>query len=274
MPEGDTVFRSARSMHRALAGHLLTSSDFRVPHLAGADLSGRRVTEVVPRGKHMLTRTDDGMTLHTHFLMDGTWRLFRPGAPWSGGPSHEIRVVLQNSRWSAVGYRLPVVELIPTAEEDRVVGHLGPDLLGPDWDSDEAVRRLTSRPQLAIAEALLDQRNLAGIGNLYKNETLFLKGLNPWMSVGLVKDLASVVDLARRMLRLNTAHWEQATTGNTAKGERHWVFERAGMPCRRCGTPIRRAMQGDPAVERITYWCPVCQPAPDDAPPPGTGSLR
>lgn len=269
MPEGDTVFRSARSMHRALAGHLLIQSDFRVPRLAGADLSGQRVIEVVPRGKHMLTRTDAGMTLHTHFLMDGTWRLFRAGARWSGGPAHEIRVVLSNAHWSAVGYRLPVVELIPTAEEDRAVGHLGPDLLGPDWDAAEAVGRLTSRPGLSIGEALLDQRNLAGIGNLYKNETLFLMGLNPWMPVEQVRDPASVVDLARRMLKLNTAHWEQATTGNTARGQRHWVFERSAMPCRRCGTPIRRALQGDPAVERITYWCPVCQPAVEGAPPPG-----
>jgi endonuclease-8 len=247
-------------MHKALAGRVLTATDFRVPQHATADLSGQTVTEVVPRGKHMLTRTDAGVTLHTHFKMEGTWHLYKPGTRWRGGPGHEIRAVLQNAEWSAVGYRLGIVELLPTVDEHLAVGHLGPDLLGPDWDLEEALARINAKPDRTIGEALLDQRNLAGIGNIYKNETLFLKGLHPWTPVNQVKDLASVVTLAQKLLKLNSEHWAQSTTGNTAPGERRWVISRGGQPCRRCGTRIATGMQGDPAVERFTYWCPSCQP--------------
>lgn len=260
MPEGDTVFRASRSMHKALAGRVLTFTDFRVPQHATADLSGQTVTEVVPRGKHMLTRTDAGITLHTHFKMEGTWHLYKPQTRWRGGPAHEIRAVLKNAEWTAVGYRLAIVELLPTAEEDRAVGHLGPDLLGPDWDLQEALGRINAEPELAIGEALLDQTKLAGIGNIYKNETLFLKGLHPWTPVNQVRDLAGVVTLAQKLLRLSCDHWAQSTTGNTAPGERRWVFSRGGQPCRRCGSRIATGMQGDPMVERFTYWCPHCQP--------------
>ena len=260
MPEGDTVFRAARSMNKALAGRVLTSTDFRVPRHATADLSGQTVTEVVPRGKHLLTRTDGGVTVHTHFKMEGTWHLYRPGSRWRGGPAHEIRAILKNAEWVAVGYRLGIVELIPTAREHLAVGHLGPDILGPDWDLELALRNLLAKPDRAIGDALLDQTNLAGIGNIYKNETLFLKGLHPWTPVSQVGDLASVVTLAQKLMQVNAEHWSQTTTGNTAPGQRQWVFSRGGQPCRRCGTPIRTGMQGDPAVERFTYWCPGCQP--------------
>src|SRR3954447_24833814 len=139
MPEGDTVWLAARRMHDALAGQALVRTDFRVPDLATVDLSGRDVLEVVSRGKHLLTRIDGGLTLHTHFRMDGTWHLYPSGARWTGGPAWQVRLVLETEQWQAVGYRLPVVELLPTADEHRVVGHLGPDLLGPTtgdgcWD--------------------------------------------------------------------------------------------------------------------------------------------
>ena len=146
VPEGDTVWLAAQRMHEALAGRVLTRSDFRVPQLATADLSGRTVLEVVPRGKHMLTRVEGGTTLHTHFRMDGTWHLYRPGDRWTGGADWQVRVVLANAEWEAVGYRLPVVELLPTAEEDRVVGHLGPDLLDDGFDEAEARAPAGRRP--------------------------------------------------------------------------------------------------------------------------------
>lgn len=247
-------------MHLALAGRVLTSTDLRVPRYAAVDLSGQAVTGVIARGKHLLTRTDGGLSLHTHLKMEGSWHLYRPGTRWGGGPAHEIRAVLRTERWIAVGYRLGVVELFPTGQEQAALGHLGPDLLGPDWDMEQALARLLSDPRRPVAEALLDQRNLAGIGNLYKNETLFLKGIHPWDPVGEVKDLAAVVHLARRLLELNTQHWSQTTTGNTFKGGRHHVFERSGLPCRRCGIPVRSAYQGIAGEERITYWCPGCQP--------------
>lgn len=261
MPEGDTVWLSARRMHAALAGRALTTSDFRVPALATTDLTGQTVTEVVSRGKHMLTRFDGGLTLHTHFRMEGSWRQFPAGAPRHGGPEWQVRVVLANVEWSAVGYRLPVVDLVPTADEATLVGHLGPDVLGPDWDEDEAVRRISAQPDRTIAEALLDQRNLAGIGNLYKAESLFLRGLHPWTRVADVADLAALVALNQRLLMANRDRWDQVTTGDLRRGRQHWVFERQREACRRCGTRISIAEQGDdPLKARLSYWCPVCQP--------------
>jgi endonuclease-8 len=261
MPEGDTVWLSARRMHAALAGRVLTTSDFRVPQLATTDLTGRSVLEVVSRGKHLLTRIDGGLTLHTHFRMDGSWRLFPAGRAWSGGPDWQVRVVLANDDWQAVGYRLPVVDLVETAVEDQLVGHLGPDLLGPDWDRDEAVRRLAADPGRTIGEALLDQRNLAGVGNLYKSEGLFLRGLHPWTPVGGVDDLPALVSLEHRLLLANRDRWDQVTTGDLRRGRQHWVFERQREACRRCAATIRVAEQGaDPLTARLTYWCPRCQP--------------
>lgn len=248
-------------MHAVLAGRQLTTSDFRVPALATTDLTGRCVLEVVARGKHMLTRIEGGLTLHTHFRMEGSWRQFPAGQPWHGGQLWQVRVVLANDQWQAVGYRLPVVDLVPTAQEDDLVGHLGPDLLGQDWDLGEAVRRISDAPTTTIGEALLDQRNLAGIGNLYKAETLFLRGVHPWTPVGEVTDLPALVALAQRLMLANRDRWDQVTTGDLRRGRQHWVFERHREACRRCGSQIRRADQGeDPLTARVSYWCPACQP--------------
>jgi endonuclease-8 len=262
MPEGDTVWLAAKRMNQALAGRVLTRTDFRVPSLATADLTGRTVTEVASRGKHMLTRFDDGVTLHTHFRMTGTWRLFRPDARWSGGAAHEIRLILANAEWTAVGYRMPVVELIPTDREFATVGHLGPDLLGDDWDEHDALRRLSAEPGRAIGEALLDQRSLAGIGNLYKTEVLFLTGITAWTAIADVNDLPGLIRRARRLMMANRDRPEQTTTGDLRRGMDHWVFERTGRPCRRCGTRIRQATQGSPPYDRLCYWCPHCQAGP------------
>jgi endonuclease-8 len=267
VPEGDTVWLAGQRLRDALAGRVLTTSDFRVPQLATTDLTGREVLDVVPRGKHLLTRIEGGLTLHTHFRMDGTWHLYRPGESRRGGPDWQVRVILANAEWEAVGYRLPVVELLETKDEDRVVGHLGPDVLGPDWDLDEVLRRLLAEPEREIGMALLDQRNLAGIGNLYRIEALFLRGLTPWVTVADVPDLPGLVESARRLMMANRGRIEQSTTGSLRRGETHWVFERQGRPCRRCGTRIASAEQGDPPYQRLTYWCPHCQlgPAPTPA---------
>jgi endonuclease VIII len=262
VPEGDTVYLTARGLHTALSGRVLSRTDFRVPQLATVDLSGHEVIETVSRGKHLLTRIDNGLTLHTHLRMDGSWRECRAGARWSGGPGHEIRVILANDAWTAVGYRLPVIELLRTTEESTVVGHLGPDLLGEDWDEGEAVRRLAAEPNREIGPALLDQRNLAGIGNLYKCEVLFLSGVTPWAHVGDIPDLTGVVHRAHRLLIANRDHWEQSTTGSLRRGEENWVYGRDKRACRRCGTPISRAMHAEPGQEveeRVSFWCPYCQ---------------
>ncbi|MFN2523364.1 MAG: DNA-formamidopyrimidine glycosylase family protein [Mycobacteriales bacterium] len=268
MPEVDTVWLAGERMREALSGRVLTLSDFRVPQLATTDLTGRQVLDVVPRGKHLLTRVEGGLTLHTHFRMDGTWHLYAPGARWTGGADWQVRVVLANAERVAVGYRLPVVELLATADEDSVVGHLGPDVLGPDWDLELAVHRLRAEPDREVGMALLDQRMLAGLGNLYRTEVLFLRGLTPWVRVADVPDLPALVDAGRRLMVANRGHWQQTTTGSLRRGADHWVFERSGKPCRRCGTRIASAEQGDAPYQRLSYWCPRCQLGP--SPPPST----
>jgi endonuclease-8 len=260
MPEGDTVWRAARQLHEALAGRVLTGSDFRVPRFATTDLTGRQVMHALPRGKHLLIRVEGGVTVHTHLRMEGRWRIRRPG----GYPprDHRIRLILTNQQWQAVGFQLGIVEVLPTSAEARAVGYLGPDLLGPDWDPGEAVRRLLADPGRPAGEALLDQRNLAGIGNVYKSEILFLRGIHPWRPIGDVDDLPGLVSLAQRMLDANKDRVGRVLTGSAARGEESWVYGRAGRPCRRCGSPIRRADQGPAPEERITFWCPHCQPDP------------
>ncbi|MEU7108063.1 DNA-formamidopyrimidine glycosylase family protein [Streptomyces sp. NPDC046215] len=263
MPEGDTVWRSAHHLHRALAGEPLTRSDLRVPKLATVDLAGRRVTEVVPRGKHLLTRIEGGLTLHSHLRMDGAWRIYALGERWRGGPAHQIRAILANAAHTAVGYRLPVLDLLRTAEESTVVGHLGPDLLGPDWDAEEALRRLLADPGRTVGEAVLDQRNLAGVGNVYKSELCFMLRISPWLPVSAVPAPERLPALAKKLLEANKNRAARITTADPRPDVRLWVYGRAGRPCRRCGTPLRSADQGQPGQERPTYWCPRCQPSPD-----------
>ncbi len=266
VPEGDSVYKAARRLAAALVGRTVTASDFRVPQHATADLSGREVLAFDSRGKHMLTRFSAGadrtaLTLHTHFEMDGAWQVVGPGKRLPRSFDDEIRLVLQTDGPTAYALRMPVLELLPTAEEGRVVGHLGPDVLGPDWDEDEAVRRLAADPDRPLVEALLDQRGLAGIGNLWAVETCFLRGVSPWTPVRDV-DLRSAVRLAQRMMRHSLDHPGQVTTGDTRRGRTHWVYGRAERPCRRCGTPVAfRDATGGP-YSRETWWCPSCQPGP------------
>jgi endonuclease VIII len=262
VPEGDTVWRTAHHLDQALSGHVLVASDFRVPAYATLDLSGRPVVETVARGKHLLTRIDEGepaLTLHTHLKMEGSWHLYREGTPWRR-PAHEARVVLRTAEWTAVGFALGVVEVLPRDDEDSAVGHLGPDLLGPDWDLDEAVRRVRAAPERAVGEAIVDQRNLAGVGNMYKSELCFLLGLDPWLSVRDVPDVAALLRQAKRVLEANKLRTAQTTTGDTRRGRQLWVYRRDKQACRRCGTPVRVRMQGPETERRATYWCPSCQP--------------
>jgi endonuclease-8 len=261
VPEGDTVWLAAQRMNTALAGATLRRGEFRLPQLAALDLSGSTVTEVLPRGKHLLIRLADGRTLRTHFRMDGSWHIYRPGTKWRGGPAYDIRVVLATDEWECVGYRLHDVEIVPTADEGRLVGHLGPDVLGPDWDLEEALRRLRAHPDEQIGVAILDQRNLAGMGNLYKVETLFICRVHPWARVADVDNIEEVVTRARTLMMANRNHPEQTTTGISRPGQDHWVAGRKGKPCRRCGTPILLGEQGPATQERVTWWCPRCQAA-------------
>ncbi|WP_329597182.1 DNA glycosylase [Streptomyces pseudovenezuelae] len=266
MPEGDTVWQSAKRLHHALADRVLTRSDLRVPKFATADLTGRRVLDVTPRGKHLLTRVEGGLTLHSHLRMDGSWKVYAEDQRWTGGPAHQIRAILANTDRAAVGYRLPVLELLRTADEHKAVGHLGPDLLGPDWDPERALANLLRDPARPLGEALLDQRNLAGIGNVYKSELCFLLGVTPWLPVGaLPADRAAQLPaLAKKLLEANRDRPVRNTTGR--RGQDLFVYGRAPRPCLRCRTSLRVADQGDGSRERPTYWCPTCQIGPAPSP--------
>ncbi len=283
MPEGDTVWQTARRLHTALAGKTLTLSDFRVPKYATVDLAGRPVLDVTPRGKHLLTRVGGDLTIHTHLGMEGSWKVYADEQRWTGGPAYQIRVVLAvapdaeapdaRPARTAVGYRLPVLELLRTADEGHAVGHLGPDLLGPDWDPDRALANLLTDPDRALGEALLDQRNLAGIGNVYKSELCFLLRVTPWLPVGALpaEHTAQLPVLAKKLLEANRERPIRRTTGH--RGQDLFVYGRAKRPCLRCATPIRVADQGDGSRERPTYWCPNCQAGPAPGPARGGPSL-
>lgn len=274
------MHRAARRMAAALTGQLIVHSDFRVPRSATADLSGQLVTGFVARGKHMLLRTDGGWTVHTHFRMQGSWSVLGPGRrlPRARAGAARLLLSLADGR-TAVALDMPVVDLLRTADETDVVGHLGPDLLLPSgtpggWDESGALRRLAGWPERPAVSALLDQRNLAGLGNLWVGELLFLRGAWPWAPVGSL-DLPGTLRLAHRLLAHGLANPGMVTTGDRRPGATHWVYGRAGRPCRRCGTPVAfRAGSGvGPDALRETWWCPSCQPAPAGAtvPPVAAG---
>ena len=275
MPEGDSVWRAAHQLHEALAGQTLLASDFRVPRFATLNLAGWTVDEVVPRGKHLLMRVvspeDKRLTIHSHLKMEGAWQVYPPGGRWRK-PGFTARCVLRTAAADAVGFSLGIVEVVATANEDSIVGFLGPDLLGPDWDLDEAERRLRSRPEVPIGVALLDQRNLAGIGNIYRCEACFLSGVHPATPVGEVADVRTMMTDAKQLLEVNLGPGRRVTilnsrgmpVGRMAGRPGYWVYGRERQPCLKCRTPIRRGLLGKPngEEERDIYSCPKCQPAP------------
>lgn len=293
MPEGDNVYQAARTMHAALAGKRLAASDFRVPAFATLDLAGWTVLEVVSRGKHLLHRlappspgvegshpgverslppTHDGagrLSIHSHLSMEGSWHVYAPGQRWRK-PAHTARAVLTaEDGTSAVGFSLGVLEVIPTAQEGGTVGHLGPDLLGPDWDPARAEANLRADPQRAVGLALLDQRNLAGVGNIYRCEVCFLGRVHPATPVAHVPDLAGMVAAAKKLLEANKAR-PRNTVGGFGPRNSTWVYGRTGLPCLRCRTRIQHGTLAEPTPgtgtllgdnrERDIWFCPSCQP--------------
>ncbi|TFV59375.1 Fpg/Nei family DNA glycosylase [Mycobacterium sp. PS03-16] len=268
MPEGDTVYALARRLDAALRDRVLTHGQLRVPAHATADLAGHTVLEHVTHGKHLLTRLSDELTLHTHLRMSGSWTVSEQGRWLPPAVLPDVRVVLRTAGPAAYGVRLPVVELLRTRDERDVVGHLGPDPLRTDWDPDEAARRIAAQPDRPLVAALLDQRCVAGFGNLWANELCFLRGHSPWTPVGAV-DVGALLRLGARALRHSATvpGAMQVTTGVRRKGEQHWVAGRAGRPCLRCGTTVQVVAEvvNDPERRR-TWWCPTCQPGPAPAP--------
>ncbi|MGO1234679.1 DNA-formamidopyrimidine glycosylase family protein [Microbacterium gubbeenense] len=254
MPEGDTAHRTARRLNEVLAGQVLTTFDLRVPKAATADLTGQCVDSVRAVGKHILHRIGE-VTLHTHLKMEGEWHAYPPGERWRR-PGFQARAVLASADWQTVGFDLGVVELL--RDEQNAIGHLGPDPLGPAWDPSEAIARLERDPRPAHT-ALLDQRNVAGFGNVYANELLFLRGIDP---AAPLHDFPQLVELGARAIRSNLTRPVRTFTGDGRRGRNHWVYGRAGLPCRRCGTVILETSLGaEPGRDRRVFWCPTCQPA-------------
>jgi endonuclease-8 len=263
MPEGDTVFRSARALNEVLAGQVLDRCDIRVPAFSTVDLTGQRVESVVSVGKHLLHRIGE-FTIHSHLKMEGSWQIYVDGARWRR-PVWQARAILGVRGVTTVGFQLGELEVVPREREDELVGYLGPDILAPDWDSDPrlpsfALANLTADPDRPIGLALLDQRVIAGLGNVYRNELLFLRGLLPTRPVQDVPDAAGLIALAHRLIIANRDRAIRTTTGDLRPGRMSYVNRREHLPCLRCGTPIRRGSLGENKLsERDTYFCPVCQ---------------
>jgi endonuclease-8 len=252
MPEGDTILRAARALGRSLEGKSLTAFSSPLPALAEADLAGRRVDAVEARGKNLLIRFDDGRALVTHMRMTGSWHLYEPGQPWKK-PARLARAVLATADAVAVCFNAPVVELLSARQllRSERLRRLGPDVLGPEFAASAAVKNLAALPGTPIGEALLLQSALAGIGNIYKSETLFACGADPFASVASFStdELERIVRKARELMSTNLSGSRRPSR----------VYRRSGQPCRICGTRIRMCRQGD--AGRSTYWCPRCQPA-------------
>ncbi len=266
MPEGDSVFQAAQRLHRALSGRVLVVADLRWPSLATVDLVGDRTLEVVSVGKHLLHRLESGSTLHSHLKMEGRWRIHPVGAGRWEGP--DVRAVLATSTDVAVGTRLGMLDLVATRDEHTLIGHLGPDILGPSWDSSVAVANLAAHPTTSMGAALLDQRNLAGLGTVYVAETLFLQRLSPWTPVGEVgaELLAGTVARAHRLLTANRDDHRRTITGSRVEGQQDYVHGRSGLPCRRCGTTVEVAPLDE--TGRVVFFCRTCQKGPFPPPRP------
>jgi endonuclease-8 len=265
MPEGDTIFRTAAVLRRALLGGVVRRARAqpgpglaRVPDLSV--LVGSKVDAVESRGKHLLIGFSDGRWLRTHMRMRGSWHRYALGESWRR-PERRAVCVLETDSAVAVCFDAPVVELLTSTELARheSLRRLGPDLLGAEPDHDEALRRLRDRSSVPIGEALLDQRVAAGIGNAIKSEALFMERLDPWAPVSAISDeqLLGVLRRASKQLAANIGGGRRVTTGRRSPSESVWVYRRAGLPCRRCGTVIGARRQGEHA--RTTYWCRSCQ---------------
>jgi endonuclease VIII len=274
MPEGDTIFRAAHTLHRALAGELVTGFEAAYAPLASVHdqtpVTGRTIERIESRGKWLLFHFSGDLILVTHMLMSGSWHIYRPGERWKKPRSH-MRVALETRNWHAVAFDVPVARFhtARSLERHTAIPALGPDLLDKGFLRDEAARRLVARVDEEIGNVLLDQRVIAGIGNVFKSEICFASGVFPFRKVSTLKteEVDRLLDTARKFLAANagpdsadsivTYTGGRRTTGSENQSARLWVYRRKGQPCRRCGTAIQMRKQGSGA--RSTYWCPLCQ---------------
>lgn len=267
MPEGDTIFRTAAVLRRTLAGETVTAFEVSAPKVSAAardeEIVGTVVKAVDSNGKHLFITfgTTNEVVLHTHMKMSGSWHVYRPGERW-WRPESEARVVIRTETVVAPCFHPPVVELL-TAKElglHRVVSALGPDIVRDEFDLEEAIRRIRTDQDRDIATALLDQRAISGIGNVFKVEALFLACLDPWAKVRDLDDdaLRRVIGEARRLIRLNRDGGERRTRFSLDPSDRMWVDERAGLPCHVCGTRVESGWHPGEDV-RKSWYCPRCQ---------------
>jgi endonuclease-8 len=272
MPEGDTIFRAAQTLHRALAGRVVTEFDSMFPALTRINVDtpivGRTIESVTARGKHSLMTFSGDLVLRTHMRMNGSWHIYRPGEHWQR-PRREMRVLVGTDAFVAVGFNIPDAELLTarTMARHRQLQRLGPDLLDPAFDRLEALRRMREHDREAIADVLLNQRVMAGIGNVFKCEILFMAGVHPFAATESLslETLERIVDIALTQLGANVVSRSRSlapasgrrTTGSLHPAKGMWVYGRVGEACRKCGETVRLNKTGQDA--RLTYWCPSCQ---------------
>lgn len=275
MPEGDTIFRAARTLHRALVGRSVARFESVYPKLTRIDhdspLTGRTVLSVTARGKHVFMTFSGDLILHTHMRMNGSWHIYRPGERWRA-PRHEMRICVDTAKYVAVGFSIPVAEFLTAAQlaQHAQIQALGPDLTDPDFDGSDVHRRMDALATEPLHDVLLNQRVVAGIGNVLKSEVLFVARINPFMQAGELGDAAfdRLMDAARRLMDMNTREsttlppaFGRRTTGSLDPHAKLYVYGREGKPCRACGSAIEARKTGLDA--RLTYWCPHCQPLGD-----------
>ena len=278
MPEGDTIFRTARALTRALTGKPITRFESAYAQLTQANdqkpFIGQTITQIEARGKWLLIHFSGGSILATHMLMSGSWHIYRPGDPWQEKASN-VRIVIETADYLAVGFRIPVARMY-TAESllrDKKIPRTDRDVLSSSFDAANAVKRLMARTRDELGDALLRQDVLAGVGNVFKSEICFLLRLSPFRKVETLseKQVKEIVARAQKLMAANVLEdstdlivtysgKNRRTTHNATPGDNLWVYGRKNEPCRKCGTPIKRALQGPNA--RSTYWCPTCQPLP------------
>ena len=276
MPEGDTIHRTAVVLHRVLAGQVVTGFEIAHPKVTAAagreEIVGSIVTKVESNGKHLFIHfgTPNEAVLHTHMKMSGAWHVYRPGERW-WAPESEARVVIRTQTVVAPCFHPPIVELL-TAKElglHPIVSALGPDIIRDEFDMDEALRRLRALQDRDVATALLDQKVISGIGNVYKVEALFLAKTSPWSQVRDLEDetLREIIGHARKLIRLNRNGGERRTRFSLDASDRMWVDERAGLPCHVCGARVESGWHPDEV--RKSWYCPTCQNVkPSDVPRP------
>jgi len=286
MPEGDTIFRTARNLGRALESKPVIAFRSTFPWLTrfndDTPIAGQTVDRVEARGKWLLVHFSGGGILASHLLMNGRWHIYRRGERWQLARIH-MRIVIENAEYQAVGFRVPVARMHTqqTLERDLRVAVPENDLLRMEFDAGAVLERLRSRGDEAIADVLLNQTVLAGVGNVFKSEICFVNWLNPFRAVASLtrEEAAAAIATAKKLLRANVLEdsgdtivtyrgQQRRTTHASDPSESLWVYGRQGEPCRRCGETIRRRIQGGDA--RVTFWCPRCQPMPDGSDVDGT----